>query len=207
MPLLRAGFLLTTLFSAAIASADVVPRLEITPYVGYRGGGHLLDAVDEADFEYNLSYGFVANYRATFNTQWELIYGHQATDIDDSAASADGSKLGLNLDYLHVGGTYVFGDKPLAPFLSIAVGATRLSPDAAGISSETYFSASAGLGLRYTLTQNLGLRLEGRALGLFGKTDSLVFCETFDGVEECFLSGDGSIIPQFELSAGLSFRF
>lgn len=207
MPILRVSSLLVFLLSAGLAYADVVPRLEITPYVGYRGGGNLLDAIGDADFESDASFGFVLNYRATYKTQWEVLYGHQGTELDDSGISEDGSKLGLDIDYLHVGGTYVFSDKPVAPFLSLAMGATRLSPDVDEISSETYFSASLGLGVRYALTPNLGLRFEGRALGLFGKTNSLVFCETFEGEELCYFGGDGAVIPQFELSAGLSFRF
>ena len=203
----RVALFFVALVATSIASAEIVPRLEITPYVGYRGGGHLLDVEGEADFESDVSFGVVLNYRATYRTQWELLYGHQSTDLDDSSTSADGSKFGLNLDYLHLGGTYVFSEDALAPFLSLTLGATRLSPDLSDFESETYFSGSIGLGLRYTLSPNLGLRVEGRALGLFGKSDSLVFCQNVDGIEDCFVAGDGSVIPQFEISAGLAFRF
>ena len=207
MPRFRLLAAFASLACGAGAAADVLTRFEITPYVGYRGGGHYLDSVGDADFEEDTTYGVVANYRAGYNTQWEILYGHQATEIDDSASSLDGSKLGLDLDYVQIGGTYIFDDDGLQPFVSVTLGATWLSPDIDEISDESYFSASLGLGMRYDITRNLGLRVEGRAFGLFGKSNSLVFCENIDGTEQCYLGGDGGIIPQFELSGGLSFRF
>ena len=202
--LLLAVCLLT---AASVVSADTLPRLEISPYVGYRGGGHYLSATGDADFEAATSFGVVANYRAAFNTQFEVLYGHQETDINDSSSSAFDSMLGINIDYLHVGGSYVFSSGKIAPFLSLAIGATRLSPDLAEIESETYFSGSLGLGVRYDITPNLGLRLEGRTIALFGKTNSLVFCGTIDDESGCLFAGDGAYIPQLEISAGISFRF
>lgn len=185
------------------AAADVLPRFEVTPYAGYRGGGQWLDAGGDAEIQSDVSFGVVANYRATYRTQWEVIYGHQTTDLEFS----DGLLDELAFDFLHVGGTYVFSEKPLAPFLSLAFGATRISPAASEIDSETYFSGSLGLGLRYELTPLVGLRLEGRASGMFGKSGSLVFCENNASEEVCFLGGDRGIIPQFEALAGLTFKF
>ncbi len=102
----------------------------------------------------------------------------------------------------------MFREERFSPFLSLTVGATRISPEASDISSETYFSASLGLGVRYELSSSVGLRLEGRASGMFGKSNSLVFCDrSFPGDEGCFLGGDRGIIPQFEALAGLTFRF
>ena len=192
---------------ASVATADPLPRLEISPYVGYRTGGHYLSSTGDADFQEATSFGFVANYRAAYNTQIELLYGHQSTDIDDTSSQAFDSMLGIDMDFLHIGGTYVFSDKKLAPFLSLTIGATRLSPELTGIESETYFSGALGLGLRYDLAPNLGLRLEGRTHALFGKTNSLVFCGSIDDDSGCLFAGDGAYIPQFEISAGLSFRF
>lgn len=188
---------------APLAAADVLPRIELTPYVGYRGGGHWRDAMGDAEIEYGTSYGFVFNYRATYKTQWELSYGHHGTDLEFS----DGSTDGVDFDFLHVGGTYVMSEERLAPFLALTVGATRITPDDGTVSDETYFSGSLGLGLRYELTPTLGLRLEGRLSGLFGKSNSLVFCDTGTLEEVCFLSGDGGVIPQFEVLTGLTFKF
>ncbi|MFK8029869.1 MAG: outer membrane protein [Gammaproteobacteria bacterium] len=198
---------LLLLTGASVATADTIPRFEVTPYVGYRGGGNYLSSTGDADFDTTTSFGVVANYKASFKTQWEVLYGHQETDISDGSAEAFDNTLDLNIDYLHVGGSYVFSTNKLAPFLSLTVGATRLSPNIPEIKSETYFSGSLGLGVRYDLTPNLGLRLEGRTIGIFGKTNSLVFCGTLEGESGCLFGGDGSYIPQFEVSAGLSFRF
>ncbi len=187
--------------------ADVLPRYEVTPYVGVRGGGHYFDGVGDADFEYDATYGLIANFRAGYNTQWEILYGHQGATIDDSAASFDGSKFEVDLDYLQVGGTYLLDDRGIMPFVSVTLGVTRLDPDIGELSDETYFSGSLGFGLRYDLGRNLGLRVEGRAFGLFGKSNSLVFCDDSLGEDFCFFAGDGGVIPQLELSGGISFRF
>ncbi len=198
---------LVLLTAASVATADPLPRLELTPYVGYRTGGHYLSATGDADFQEAASFGFVANYVATYKTQVELLYGHQSTDIEDTSETEFDSALGIDMDYLHIGGTYVFSDKKLAPFLSLTIGATRLSPDVAEIESETYFSGALGLGVRYDIAPNLGLRLEGRTHALFGKTNSLVFCGTIEDESGCLFAGDGAYIPQFEILAGISFRF
>lgn len=198
---------LLALCASTTVLADDVPRLEIAPYVGYRGGGQWLDADGEAPFAQAASYGVIVNYRATYKTQWEVYYGRMGTDIETRNATLDGSFLAVDMDYFHAGGTYVFREERLAPFLSMTFGVSRLTPDDGAVSEETYFSASLGLGLRYELQRNLGLRLEARAMGLFGKSNSLVFCETLDGVEGCFLGGDRGVIPQLEVLAGLSFRF
>ena len=188
--------------------ADVpAARVELTPYVGYRGGGNYLDVVGEADFGEDVTFGAVLNIRSRFNTQWEILYGHQATDIDTSASSLDGSKLELDMDYLHVGGTYLFDGELVRPFLALAFGATRLSPEESTIKSETYFSGSLGTGIRLNLTDQLGLRVEGRIFSLFGKTNSLVFCEGDENGGGCFLAGDGRRIFQYEGSVGVTFRF
>ncbi|MFK7889089.1 MAG: hypothetical protein AB8G16_19695 [Gammaproteobacteria bacterium] len=192
-----------TLFCAPVAVADVLPNIELTPYVGYRGGGKWLDAVGDAEIQSDVSFGVIANFRASYKTQWELIYGHHGTDLEFS----DGVLAELAFDFLHVGGTYVFSEERLAPFLSLALGATRISPDESAVSSETYFSGSLGVGLRYELTPSMGLRFEGRASGLFGKSNSLVFCENVDASEVCFLGGDRGIIPQFEALLGLTFKY
>lgn len=186
------------------ALADVPAKWEFTPYAGYRGGGQWLDATGEAEIQSDVSYGVIANYRASFKTQWEIVYGHQTTDLEFS----DGFLDELAFDFLHIGGSYVFREERLSPFLSLAIGATRISPEAPEISSETYFSASLGLGLRYELNPSVGLRVEGRASGMFGKSNSLVFCDrSFPGDQGCFLGGDRGIIPQYELLAGLTFKF
>ena len=162
----------SVLVATATAAADVVPRLEITPYVGYRAGGNWLDIDGDAELAGAASYGFILNYRETYKTQWELFYGRQSTEIETRNATLDGSFLELDMDYLHVGGTYVFREDKLAPFLSMSFGVTRLTPDDELLDEETYFSASLGLGLRYELKRNLGLRLEARAMGLVGQAVS-----------------------------------
>lgn len=193
--------------SGSPALADVVPRLEITPYVGYRGGGQWLDADGDAPLASAPSYGVFLNYRASFRTQWELFYGRQSTEIETRNATLDGSFLDVDMDTLQFGGTYVFREERLSPFLAMTLGATRVTPDDGLLDEEVYFSASLGLGLRYELRPNLGLRLQARFVGLFGKTNSLVFCEKISTDEVCYLSGDRSVIPQGELLGGLTFRF
>lgn len=192
---------------AAPVWADVLPRIEVTPYVGYRGGGNWLAVDGDADLEGAVSYGVFVNFRAKYNTQWEVFYGRQSTQVDTVGATLDGSVLDVDLDYFHIGGSYVFNDKRLSPFFAMTFGATRVSPGNSPLSDETYFSGSMGLGLRYELQRNLGLRLEARVLSLFGKSNSLVFCTVIDNEEACGLAGDGGAIPQGEVLAGLTFRF
>jgi opacity protein-like surface antigen len=90
----------------------------------------------------------------------------------------------------------------LHPFVSGGLGATHISPANNDFSSETKFSLSIGGGLKFPLSQNIGLRLEARGYGTVVSSGGTILCSG-----GCIAKFTGSLFMQFEASAGLSIAF
>ncbi len=201
------------LFSALTLPAladERPPRFEITPFAGYRLGGTFEDdeTGEELELEDSGSFGISLNLQAEPNTQYELTYSHQSTDIDVTDVLPGSPDLDIDLDYLQIGGTYLWDGDLARPFLVATVGIAHLDPDASDLDSETYFAFSIGGGWKVFPTRRLGLRLEGRFYGTVLESDSAVFCRS--GAEEgtgCLVRTSGELLWQWEMFAGASFRF
>lgn len=103
------------------------------------------------------------------------------------------------------GGAYNWGGPgdTIRPFVSFGLGATHFSPEAR-VDSETRFSWSLGGGARFSLSDSLGLRLQGRWTPIYVNSDEFVFCDWWG---YCYVASDAQYLYQTELSAGLSIGF
>ena len=188
------------------------PRFELTPYAGYRIGGEFEDAEDGTAFEIHegQAEGLIFNiHTAAGNTQWELLYAHQSTEVETQPAFAEGALLAIDADYWHFGGTYLF-DMPspgVQPFLAMTAGITRFDPAVSGIEAENYFSGSLGGGVQLRSDRRVGVRLEGRAFGTLVDSEGGLFCYSGPSAAGCALAVDGDALFQWELKAGVVFRF
>jgi len=183
---------------------------EVTPFVGYRIGGTFEDEDSDAEFELDesSSFGLVMNLRAEDNTQWELVYSHQNTDLDSSGLlSPSDPVLSMDVDYLQLGGTYLWEGDLARPFMVATMGLAHFDPEDSDFNSETYFSFSIGGGWKVFPTKRVGLRLEGRFYGSLIESDSNIFCESISGSSRCLISTSGTILWQWEMMAGAVFRF
>ena len=183
-------------------------RFEITPFAGYRVGGSFDDAESEAELELAESnaWGFIVNGNVESNTEWEVLYARQSTDLDASGIVVPQSVLDIDVEYLHFGGTYLFDGERVRPFVAMTIGATRFDPDLSGADASTYFSMSLGAGWKFRLAEHIGLRLEGRGYGTLMDNNSRLFCVS-DGGGSCLIILEGRIITQWEARAGFSIRF
>lgn len=207
--MIRIAAFLTVFFTLPALAENEPPRFEITPFAGYRLGGTFEDdeTGDELKLEDSSSFGMSLNMRAEANTQYELTYSHQATDIDVSDVLPGASDLDIDLDYLQIGGTYLWDGNVARPFLVATIGIAHLDPDASDLDSETYFAFSVGGGWKVFPTRRLGLRLEGRFYGTVLESDSAVFCRSGPEGTGCLLRTSGELLWQWEMFAGVSFRF
>ncbi len=205
---LVAGFLGLLLVTPATAQ-DKPLRYEVTPYAGYRMGGSFDDEAGERDFELKDSnaFGVIVNGRVEENTQWEFLLGRQQTSVDTQGLFIEDPILDIDVDYFHIGGTYLFDGEDLRPFIALTLGATRFSPDPSGFGSETYFSASFGGGWQFNATKRLGVRVEARAFTTFLESDSSLFCQSDAGGAACLIAVESNTLTQWEARAGLVFRF
>ena len=179
--------------------------------MGYRFGGTFEDDETEEDYdlENNSSIGLVLNFPAQRNTEWELYYSRQETEVKTGNLFQSTKVIDLDVHYLHVGGTYLFdrtGESQ--PYFVATVGASKFDPDGPGTSSDEFFSFSIGGGYKYFPDKRFGLRLDGRFLGSLIDSDSDIFCVSgSEAGGECVIQTKGDILWQFELQAGFIVRF
>ena len=191
------------------AAANDEYRFELTPYVAYRMGGLFSDEENgiDLDVEDSAAQGFIVNGRVRSNTQWEFLYGRQATNIDSGGLFNNDSLLDFDIDYAHFGGTYLFDGESVRPFVAMTVGVTHADPGDSTFGAENFFSASLGGGWHLAAGSRVGIRLEIRAFMTFIDSDSDLFCGSDEGGGGCLILVDANTLTQWEARAGLTLRF
>ena len=172
---------------------------EITPYIGWRTSSSLEDADtgETIDLKETDSFGIILSMKKNQDTNYDFLFSRQNTELRSSTVTES-----LRIDYYHLGGTIFYDYDKLHPFVSGGLGATHISPANDAFSSETKFSLSVGGGLKFPLTQNVGLRLEARGYGTVVSSGGTIMCSG-----GCVAKFTGSLYMQFEALAGLSIAF
>ena len=203
---LAATLILTSLTATAQESPG---QFELTPFAAYRGGGQFEDKEGLVDFDLQESnaWGLILNGTVEANTQWEVLYASQSTSVDMAGEIPDEPDFDMDVEYLHLGGTYLFDGDRVRPFIAATIGASRFEPQPSGFSSETFLSGSIGGGWKIGLGKYLALRVEARGYATLVDNDSRLFCESSDAGGVCLIVLDGSFFTQWETRAGLVFRF
>ena len=196
------------LAAPAVAQEEAF-RFEVTPYLGYRLGGNFDEQDGDRQFELEESdaLGLMISGRVQPNTQWEVLYGRQSTEVDTEGLFVDDPLLDIDVDYIHFGGTYLFEGDNVRPFIALTLGVTHFDPAPGEFGSESFFSASIGGGWQMNATKRLGVRLEARAFTTFVESDSDIFCASGGGGAACLITLDSETLTQWEARAGLVFRF
>ena len=91
--------------------------------------------------------------------------------------------------------------------MAATAGAAHFSPRLPGFGAETYLSGSLGGGLQLRADKRLGVRLEGRVFGTFLDHDGEIFCNTSGETNDCALIVDSELLIQWQVGAGVVFRF
>jgi hypothetical protein len=200
------------------AAAQEPPfRFEITPYAAYRVGGEFEPQAEPkglatGGFELHEgnAEGLILDIRTSEgNGQWEVLYAHQATELDTQPSFVGGPTLDLDVSHLQFGGTYLFNveSDTIAPFLSMTAGLARFEPRLDGADAENYFSWSLGGGVHLRVDRRIGVRLEARAYSSIIDDDSAVFCVVSPAVNSCAIAVEGDQLYQFEARVGIVARF
>jgi len=199
------SLLALTLLSVSTSSYPV----EITPILGYRGGGEFVDASNDKKHTIESSevYGLILSFPYEYGKTIEVYYSHQDSalnSINVSAPTPTGTaNIPLTIDYLHVGGTAPISEqKDLQTFVSGGLGFTYLSPDFTGAQSDMRASLSIGIGLKWPMTERIALRLETRGLATLFDNNSAILCSG-----GCTIQVNGNFFLQAEVFAGIGFKF
>jgi opacity protein-like surface antigen len=150
------------------------------------------------------AFAVTADLRIDEGSQYELFYSREATDLRGNASVP---RTNVTVEYLHLGGTVLLDDEPkIKPYAVGALGITRFTPGEQG-STDTRFSASLGLGLRWPVTRHFSVRLEGRGFVTLVNPDAAVFCRSDQSGLLCRIRGSGQTFFQGEFLAGAAWEF
>jgi opacity protein-like surface antigen len=198
---------------AALSHSAKAAGIEITPFAGYTGGGEFTASGDSGTgtttsttlkVDETSSYGIMVDINQPDGSQIELYYSRQPTRLKAQNDLFSGNPLfDLDIDYIHIGGTYGTATGKVKPFVVGTLGATYMSPKGEGLDSVTKFSLSLGGGVKLFFTDHVGLRLEGRWFGNFFDGSGSAFCSN----GSCAIKVQGDVFSQFVANAGLILAF
>ena len=181
--------------------------LQVTPFAGYRFGGSFedKDTGQTFDLEDEPAVGVSINFPATPETEWEIYYSRQSTEIFVGGPTTESPSL--DISYYHLGGTYLFDEQGASqPYFVATLGVAHYDPKSSQYRSDNFFSFAAGGGWKFFPNRRLGLRLDGRFIGTFIDSNAKIFCQSSGGAT-CVVNVKGDILWQFEASAGVIVRF
>ena len=151
------------------------------------------------------AFAVTADLRADEGSQYELFYSREPTGLQGTTLTVP--RAHVTVEYLHLGGTVLLDDQPaLKPYAVGGLGATRFTPDQVG-NTDTRFSVSLGLGLRWPVTRHFSVRVEGKGLVTFMDPNTAVFCRSNQSGLLCNVHGDGRAFVQGEFLAGAAYAF
>ncbi len=185
-----------------VPQSAVGQNVEISPFGGWQFGGGVSTRDGDLDIQAAPSFGIAIDIQAGDKGQVELVYSRQQTELDlrDRATGVRTTLFDMTVQYLQAGGLLQVRRGQTYPFGTLTLGATNFNPDDPGFSSEWRFSGIVGAGAKVFLSDQLGLRLQGRLLFTSMDTGSSIFCSLPGG---CSVGLYGAAMAQAELTAGL----
>ncbi|WP_455205790.1 hypothetical protein [Kaarinaea lacus] len=181
--------------------------IDITPIYGYQFGGSANTYRGELRFKDSENVGFTVDFHSTRDTTIQFLYTYQDTTVEfvDYYNNFSRDGFGVEIEYFHIGGTKAINSSNgTTSFVSGSLGATNFDPERSGLSSETLFSLSFGLGVNKMFTERVGFRAQGRLLIPIQSAGGSIFCG--NGGCSAGISG-GTTLVQADITAGLIVRF
>jgi len=205
--MMRPLFPLMLLFPALLQAQEAVT--EITAFGAYRFGGTFEEDATDASYELNDSPSFRMILRLPHKdpTQWEIIYSQQRTEAEFSGATSNDPEVDIDLHVLQLGGTYQWEGDVARPYLAFTLGGTHVRTRSADSNSDTFFSGSIGVGMKFLPTSRVGIRVEARAYGTLVSSSTDLFCSTGPDLNLCAVRLEGRMLSQVETFAGITVRF
>lgn len=197
------ALMLTALVSLYLLPASAL-GFGITPFTGYRFGGEFEDFNTGTTLKLSeeQTYGIIFDRQLASGDIMEFYYSRQPSSLLASGSVTPGALIDIDVEYFHLGGKYPIKSSAGAFYVG-SVGLTRFDPGVDGLGAETNFSIGLGVGMETAADKRIGFRLEGRAFGTFIDSSGGIFC----GGGGCIVVTESQMLWQFEVNAGITFRF
>ena len=177
---------------------------------GYFGRQVFLGAQTKVDASTAFEYGLHLGYNLTEDIGFEAAWTRAKPDLNASPVGAVGVpvRIGtLTSDSYQINSLFYVGESYASFYVILGVGATTLSPEifSAFARSSTRISFGAGMGGKFWLGRNFGLRVEGKWnwVATSVTTNAGIWC---DSAGVCYAFST-NFYNYPELSGGIVFRF
>ena len=198
-------FLIT--FSASSSFAQFRrQQIEIAPFVGFLFTGNLQTLDGELKIDNSFNYGMALDIRISDDLLIELLYNRTDTEVGlrKEYYNTTDYLFDMSVEYFQAGVQVETETGQFRPFAAFTIGATYFNPKDSNYETDWKFSFTAGGGVKYYFTDNLGIRLQWRFLVPIYFSSASIFCN--DGYCGIFITG-GTYLLQYDLTAGLTFGF
>ncbi len=181
-------------------------QFEIAPFVGYLFTGNLQTLDGELKIDNSLDYGAVLDIRLSDDLLIELLYNRMDTEVALKKEFYNTTEylFDMSVEYFQGGVQVETETGQFRPFAAFTIGATYFNPKDRNYETDWKFSFTAGGGIKYYFTDNLGVRLQWRFLVPIYFSSASIFCN--DGYCGIFITG-GTYLLQYDLTSGLVFSF
>ncbi|MGZ7039111.1 MAG: outer membrane beta-barrel protein, partial [Thermoanaerobaculia bacterium] len=191
--------------SMLMACSALAQVPEVTPFVGYQGGGTItLNGLDTR-LEQRPAYGVFVTFDRGPGRKLDLLVSHQQTRAARNDPFVEPLSSDVTVDYFQIGGRYMFTpEERTDPYIAMTVGGTRVGTDSG---SGVFFSFAFGAGADVRLTRRTALRLDGRFHTTLIGSNAQLSCSGSGGSGTCAGFESGSSFTQLTASAGLVIHF
>lgn len=192
------------LLLAAVPASAASPPVELTPFLGVRGGADLeasAPAVPPAKADPSMTFGLAVDVFVRPDGWFEAFLDHQTLSFTSDAAAFGTSRFDLAVDYLQFGGGYEPPGNRVRPFVTASLGLTRYGASSGVVKNTIGFSGSLGGGFKVPIGKRLAFRFEVRGYGTV--TDAAVSVTCGPG---CYVEFAAGGWYQLAARAGLAIR-
>ena len=197
--------------SAFSAAAQNIPGTWELTAIGGGSFSHSAYSLPNADVSTSTTYEYGARlgYNLTWGVELEAAWTHATPNLDASPLVSDGPSgtIGsVKTNAYELDGLFTLGDQAASFYVVVGAGATTFQPAISGVASttSTEFSTSVGVGGKFWLSRNFGLRVEGRWHFVTTENTSSGFWCSSAGV--CYFWAS-NLYNYPDASAGLTVRF
>ncbi len=186
------------------ASAVDPTSMTLTPLVGYRFGGDYEDAVSGSDLDIEDSeiLGLIFGWDRPRGAL-EISYTRQSSEFEGNSRVSPASLVDIDIDNYLLGGKLIM-NRDHGTYLTFMLGVTEIDIDSSALDSDLKPSLGFGGGFDRRLNDRFGFRLGLRGLVTILDSDDDDLCKSSSN---CPILLDGNTLVQWDLFAGLNFRF
>jgi len=205
----KTNLLLLLIVLTSLSGSLFAQRFEASPYYGFMFAGKLNFVDGEMNIKDNPNYGIMLDFEIDRRNglYLELSYDRlntRATYKEYGQYQSEEDLFDMFIEYYQLGALY---DKPLSKkssaFGFFTGGVARFSPTTDQYGDDYRFAITAGGGVKFFITETIGIRLQGRLkMPFFFSGGTLYLGSGGTG----YYMGSGTVLLQMDLTAGVIIR-